>query len=151
MSSEAAIQVTATRIGPPLVARPATPLVRREKENVPSMSITMADLASEMHKHIDPGHAQALRALLVALHMGLSLENFCRRVHREMGPEVLRRTMRGLFELANCSAAREKRAGAERVPQADRMHALAAPKRRYFEREDSNSNKRARPAALPPR
>lgn len=106
------------------------PEVQRNKENVPSLSISVAELSIEMHKHIDPCHAPALRALLVALKTGLGLESFCRRVHREMGPDVLRRTLRGLFELAQV---RDKKIPARIMDE--RIHALALAKRRYFERE----------------
>jgi len=103
------------------------------KENLPRLVISVADLSLEMHKHVDPSHAATLRALLLALHAGLSLESFCRRVYKKMGGAVLRRTMRGLFELAQRSAARDY----GRVhTRAERIRALALARKRWSERED---------------
>jgi len=120
--------------------------VRTNKENVPRLSFSVLDLSREMTKHVDRRQEPALRQLLVALKMGLSLDGFCRRVLREMpeGAEVLRRTMRGLF--AGSAAALVD----VRVPatvQDARMHALALAKRRFDEREGELAKKRARHSA----
>merc|ERR1712146_704855 len=89
----------------------------------PQIVISVADLSSEMSKHVEPAHSAKLHFLLVALHAGLSLENFCRRVRRELGVEVLGRTMRGLFDLAQRSVAKN-----------DERTALQLAKRRWCER-----------------
>merc|ERR1712060_283095 len=91
---------------------------RSGKENVPSVVMSFDDLSLEITKHVDPAHAAKLRALLAALQAGLSLESFCRRVHREMGGNVLRRTTKGLFDLAQQQTRLER-------PEAERIQKLA--------------------------
>merc|ERR1719407_395061 len=110
-------------------------LLRLNKENVPLLTISVWDLSVEMSKHVEERHEPALRALLVALKMGLGLEGFCRRVRLEMGTEVLQRTLRGLIdELAQRPTVRDMQVPALRD---ERVRALAAAKRRFSEREEA--------------